>query len=332
MRSRYRRRRSSLIRLGTSLEHANLWLHCFTQKLSSTHRPKNTSCVICRDPINGVNIHTPCGHDYDVGCIADLFAACTRDESLYPPRCCQQRIPLLSAREHLGKDLLSLFVQKSREFETQKRVYCARQDCSTFVGAEHNDSSGSAAPVALLCSAAGCDTLTCSRCKSQVARTGTHICVVDPSASDRVVLDLAHESGWSQCPGCSRLIELNTGCYHITCLCKADFCYLCRARWKTCTCPQWEERLLYAAAEQRVDRMLGGVRAPEPAVRIDPQPQPQVRAHVAERRERLIRDAVDDLRYNHECGHNEWAFRNGGGQCESCFYTLPQYLFVSTQS
>ena len=78
--------------------------------------------------------------------------------------------------------------------------------------------------------------------------------------------------------------------------------------------------------------MLGGVRAPEPAVRIDPQPQPQVRAHVAERRERLIRDAVDDLRYNHECGHNEWAFRNGGGQCESCFYTLPQYLFVSTQS
>lgn len=43
----------------------------------------------------------------------------------------------------------------------------------------------------------------------------------------------------------------------MTCLCRTEFCYLCRARWKTCACPQWDEHRLLAVAEQRVDARLG---------------------------------------------------------------------------
>ena len=37
------------------------------------------------------------------------------------------------------------------------------------------------------------------------------------------------------------MIELNHGCFHMTCRCKTQFCYRCGAQWKTCSCPQWEE-------------------------------------------------------------------------------------------
>lgn len=36
---------------------------------------------------------------------------------------------------------------------------------------------------------------------------------------------------WQHCPQCNRLISKIEGCNHITCVCKYEFCYICRARW-----------------------------------------------------------------------------------------------------
>ena len=68
------------------------------------------------------------------------------------------------------------------------------------------------------------------------------------------------------------MIELNIGCFHMTCRCRTEFCYLCRARWKTCPCRQWDEERLLAAAEQRVDAQLGAdrERGVQPAARPPP--------------------------------------------------------------
>ena len=136
-------------------------------------------------------------------------------------------------------------------------------------------------PSVLVCTAPpGCGARTCSGCKVLVTAT-THLCTDD--ASYRALLALGARQGWSRCPGCSRMIELNLGCYHMTCLCKTEFCYLCRARWKTCACPQWDERRLYAAAEARVDGQRPDVRraqAPRAAA-VAPNP---VRAPVQEER------------------------------------------------
>ncbi|KAI6126685.1 hypothetical protein F5141DRAFT_1248096, partial [Pisolithus sp. B1] len=189
---------------------------------------------------------------YDIPCITDLFQSSTRDESLYPPRCCRQNIPFSQVQPHFSRDLVTQFQEKSRELGTLNRVYCARQTCSRFLGPLTETLFG---VTVYDCSAPNCGTRTCASCRGQYDGW-THTCRRDQGAEH--VLNLGHTEGWSRCPGCSQLIELGMGCYHMTCRCRTEFCYLCRARWKTCGCPQWDERRLIAAAEQRVDAQLGG--------------------------------------------------------------------------
>ncbi|KAI9899833.1 hypothetical protein N3K66_004095 [Trichothecium roseum] len=58
------------------------------------------------------------------------------------------------------------------------------------------------------------------------------------------VLQVARDHGWQRCQNCWGMVELNTGCFHMTCLCGYQFCYLCGGKWKTCTCENWQERRL----------------------------------------------------------------------------------------
>ncbi|TFK47506.1 hypothetical protein OE88DRAFT_1665674 [Heliocybe sulcata] len=392
-------------------------------------RPTGHDCVVCQEPIMNVEIRAPCGHYYDKTCALQLFEASTRDESLHPPRCCRQPIPLRIVQFHMSNELAKLFDEKSREFGTLKRVYCSNPTCSHFLG-EQIDKS-----VIYTCPKPSCSVRTCGRCKARMTSgTISHICKED--GADQDVLNMGDREGWARCPGCDALIELNLGCYHMTCRCKTEFCYLCKARWKNCQCPQWDERHLLIAAEERVDRELGAPRRPgrvedAPAVarlpqvrpaaaaqrqppvqlnpvrpagpvrvaaqqpaavarpvpvvtppRLDPygsverrtQDRPQqfdaradprlaAQPRVAElaqitatrregqgargtdakgptgtraegmqsltRRERMIREAVEELRVNHDCQHDRWRYRPGGGVCQTCYNRLPSYLFVS---
>uniref|UniRef100_A0A093VNJ9 Copia protein n=1 Tax=Talaromyces marneffei PM1 TaxID=1077442 RepID=A0A093VNJ9_TALMA len=51
-----------------------------------------------------------------------------------------------------------------------------------------------------------------------------------------------------------RDVELGIGCYHMTCKCRAEFCYRCGVAWKNCSCERWNEERLVARAEEVVDR------------------------------------------------------------------------------
>jgi hypothetical protein len=73
----------------------------------------------------------PCNHAYHTTCLKDLFMAAMRDESLMPPRCCRQEIPLGLAR--LTKLETENFEAKKLEFSTSDRLYCSRPTCSTFI-------------------------------------------------------------------------------------------------------------------------------------------------------------------------------------------------------
>lgn len=134
-------------------------------------------------------------------------------------------------------------------------MYCSRQNCSRFLGphvARPQSWWGAGNRTTYTCSS--CSSTTCANCKTADI-PGRHDCV-DFDTSDRAVIRLGQQEGWSQCPGCKRMIELNMGCYHMTCLCRQQFCYLCRAPWKTCTCAQWDEGRLLVAAEERVNRRM----------------------------------------------------------------------------
>ena len=101
----------------------------------------------------------------------------------------------------------------------------------------------------------------------------------------------------------------------MTCRCRYQFCYVCAAQWKTCGCPQWEERRLLAAAEQRVERQLPprGVNGPEQGLL-----------------RRLVQQEAERLRTNHDCAHTSWRTRFGPGRCESCHFHLDRFLLVSS--
>ncbi|KAI4842474.1 hypothetical protein E4T44_03791 [Aureobasidium sp. EXF-8845] len=60
------------------------------------------------------------------------------------------------------------------------------------------------------------------------------------------LLELAATEGWQRCYNtkCHRVVALTIGCNHITCVCGAQFCYVCGARWRTCDCPQFNEEYL----------------------------------------------------------------------------------------
>ena len=201
-------------------------------------------------------LQAPCGHFYDIKCILELFRAATVDETLFPPRCCKQKIDLSTVKSHMNEALLLLFEARSLEFGTLKRVYCASPTCSRFLGPQ------TMSPQSVTCPNAGCKTRTCSRCKTDASLGALHFC--QPDSNDAGVLALGQNAGWVQCPGCEQMIELEAGCHHMTCRCKTEFCYLCRALWKTCNCNDWDERRLRQAAEARVDALFGREVVPTP--------------------------------------------------------------------
>ncbi|KAI6040122.1 hypothetical protein EDC04DRAFT_1567750 [Pisolithus marmoratus] len=216
-------------------------------------RPTSHVCVICWDPIRGSEVRAPCGHYYDIPCIIDLFQSATSDESLFPPRCCRQNIPFNQVQPHLSSGLVTEFQEKSKEFGTPNRVYCARPTCSHFLGPLTQTSSGT---TIYDCPVPNCGTRTCANCRGRYDDEQTHSCRLDQGTQQ--ILELGRREGWVRCPGCSLLVELDMGCFHMTCRCRTEFCYLCKARWKTCNCPQWDGRRLSAAAQQRVDAQLRG--------------------------------------------------------------------------
>ncbi|KIK53426.1 hypothetical protein GYMLUDRAFT_178922 [Collybiopsis luxurians FD-317 M1] len=262
-------------------------------------------CVICGDRFRALSIFkATCEHHYCLDCLRELVQACLGDESLFPLRCCQQPLHVTSVLRLLSADIRRQFEAKSREFSTlpNHRVYCSNPTCSRFLGSSEVDDSLGRRDIH--CS--DCSTPTCKLCKQRShpnGNCGENTALIELKA-------LAEREHWQTCPRCSRIIELRYGCYHMTCLCRQEFCYLCAVPWKNCRCPQWEEGRLLDTAARRVEREWGA------AVR---QEQPMVF-------QRRVQTWADQLRDNHDCDPHRWLHRTGGGRCEECGDFLPLFL------
>lgn len=170
------------------------------KKPSITTHHRCTACDIER-PYFSV-CRTPCGYYYCQECLHTLFELSTTDETLYPPRCCRQVIPLVSVKLYLDSALIRTFEQKSIEFKSSDRTYCSQPTCSSFITSENI--TGDRATCAF------CGTSTCTICKSN-AHSGD--CPED--AATQQVLETAREEGWQRCYNCRRLVELDVGCNHM---------------------------------------------------------------------------------------------------------------------
>ena len=164
--------------------------------------PRKLLCVSCAEEKLFFDVlKVPCGHNYCRACIVDLFEASTSDESLFPPKCCRQQIPVNT--DFLHPSLISKVNAKCIEFSTPNRTYCHRETCFTFIPLEHIHGDVGTCP--------SCHHQTCTHCKQDTHRGD---CPNDPALQS--LMELARESGWMKCYSCDRLVELDTGCNHIT--------------------------------------------------------------------------------------------------------------------
>lgn len=167
------------------------------------NKPARHECESCNER-KGLDevFGTSCGHHYCHDCLNTLFRLSTVDETLFPPRCCRQEIPLLSAEVYLSANLVLEFLKKSLEYRTMDRTYCSQPTCSQFIPA---NIKGEAAVCAT------CSTVTCTICKG-----GSHIGDCPQDIGIQLTLATAQEQGWQRCLNCQSMVELDVGCNHIT--------------------------------------------------------------------------------------------------------------------
>ncbi|KAL8745188.1 MAG: hypothetical protein Q9184_007905 [Pyrenodesmia sp. 2 TL-2023] len=162
-------------------------------------------CVCCGESINYfATLHAPCGHDYCSQCAKKLVDMSTTNESLFPPRCCRQPIPLAAVDAFMSAGSAQYFEERAIENSTVNKTYCVKPICSAFIPP----------------SSINGDTATCPKCSFQVCvicKEASHKgcdCPKDTALSE--VMELAQQAGWKRCYDCKRVVELTEGCNHIT--------------------------------------------------------------------------------------------------------------------
>lgn len=203
--------------------------------MTTDHR----SCVCCRDEYSDnkdqpADLHNlPCGHTYCAHCLRVMVNQATTDESKMPPRCCTQPIPGAIVQSILTRENQQAFLKAVVQFSTpwQARIFCPNQDCGEFIPPRHKVDPKH--PFTVTCRK--CRTGACVMCKRNAHPIGKD-CPEDWELEQ--VLKMGEKSGWRRCYKCRNLVELAHGCTHMTCRCKAQFCYICGGVWDaTVGCP-----------------------------------------------------------------------------------------------
>lgn len=224
----------------------NAFAKRFRLRRSKSAQEDVNSCICCRDDFKkSRSLQTlPCGHNYCDACLRILITQATNDESKMPPRCCTRAIPGTIIKSVLTKDEQLLFMKAVLQFSTpwESRIFCPNPACGEFIPKRKRIDPKH--PFEVVCRK--CRTRACSICK-RAAHAFGHDCPADWELD--AVLQMGEKSGWRRCYKCRNLVELTQGCSHITCRCKAQFCYICGAVWDPVVgCPN------YCNGEEELER------------------------------------------------------------------------------
>jgi hypothetical protein len=163
-------------------------------------------CCACTDRFPRASmVTTPCKDRYCIDCIKTLFMQSTKDEGLYPPRCCKQVIPPALVARHMDPDELAVFELATVEYATRDKTYCSNHACARFIIPDNIEPGTNRA------SCSQCGTDTCAICKGAFHHDTD--CPDDPSLQQ--TKELAREMGWQTCFNCDRIVDLWTGCNHM---------------------------------------------------------------------------------------------------------------------
>ncbi|PMD26891.1 hypothetical protein NA56DRAFT_562708, partial [Hyaloscypha hepaticicola] len=185
-------------------------------------------CVSCLDDFTpNLMIKLSC-HSYCHECFKRLISTALETETQWPAKCCLNTIPSEQILPHIDITMKKKYQEREAEWSipTGDRVYCSSRNCSTWIPPIHVNTQRQCA------TCPKCSKKTCSICRG-ASHNGTD-CPQDPNL--QATMNLAETEGWKRCYSCHALVEHNKGCRHMTCRCKAEFCYICGLRWRTCAC------------------------------------------------------------------------------------------------
>lgn len=163
------------------------------------------TCVSCNEEVSYTSaVYAPCGHDFCKDCAKTIFVNAVREEALFPPRCCRQPIPIAAVDVFLTQEFINHFEEKSVEFTTTDRTYCAWPTCSTFIPPSSINGDVAVCPK--------CGYWVCTMCKGPTHQNRD--CPQDKALNN--LIQTADKAGWRRCYQCHRYVELTLGCNHIT--------------------------------------------------------------------------------------------------------------------
>ncbi|KAK2608418.1 hypothetical protein QQS21_003104 [Conoideocrella luteorostrata] len=172
--------------------------------VQAVREPEMRNCVACMSdaPVHWCT-RCPCSHDYCRECLTTLFENAISDESLFPPKCCKEPIPISLTTSILPWTLVEAFNAKEKEFGTANRTYCHTPTCSAFIPEQSIWED--------VATCIKCGSRTCAICK----RESHHGDCPDDSATAEL-LRTAAAQGWQRCYSCHRVVDLKAGCNHIS--------------------------------------------------------------------------------------------------------------------
>ena len=185
---------------------------------------RTSECTSCFDDIpNKKAVLLSCRHRYCSACFSQLVGTAVRTETTFPPKCCLQEIPRKTMLAHLSSKDIAHFDEKALEYAVAvgNRYYCASPECAKWIDVRRaRGFEGS-----LECP--HCQFTVCTMCRGAAHATNED-CPNDFGLD--ATLQQAERAGWQRCYNCRAVVELNTGCRHITCKCRAEFWYDHRVR------------------------------------------------------------------------------------------------------
>ncbi|KAH8645592.1 hypothetical protein BGZ60DRAFT_424912 [Tricladium varicosporioides] len=163
----------------------------------------------------------PCKHIYCGNCLSGAFK--TALSSKTPFQCCKQKVPIALGTGHLSTTFQKTYSLLVIELSTKNPLYCSLPACHKFI-----PPSTIHGPTAT-CPSPKCTARTCRACKKK-----EHKGVCKEDKEGNIVRKLGEKKGWKCCPSCGSMVEKTEGCLHITCRCKAQWCYACLRNWGVC--------------------------------------------------------------------------------------------------
>ncbi|KAL2623076.1 hypothetical protein R1flu_003281 [Riccia fluitans] len=235
---------------------------------SSSQTEKLEDCPICFEKVPEIDTFEVkgCSHRFCLSCLTQHIQIRVKSSQV-PVKCpqdCANSVDIDECRDILSHELLEAYAKRLTEasIPESERVYCPFFNCSSLMSksdlttsSEPSTSRQPKAPVFGRTECMECHRLFCAECRvpwhaEMTCEEYQSLPLDERDTEDIKLHKLADSNKWQRCAKCHRMIELDHGCYHMTCRCGHEFCYICGAPWvnkqATCKCKLWDEERIVA--------------------------------------------------------------------------------------